>query len=102
MAEIIHANTHRGYRPSNGTEGDMFMAEWCERCSRANFSDPDQACHINLRAMAFGIDAPEYPAEWQLSNGGAPLCTAFIENGEPPYRCELTLDMFNAEEPQNG
>ena len=26
------------YRPSNGAEGDYFMAEWCEQCEK---DDPE-------------------------------------------------------------
>ncbi|MEL6921116.1 MAG: hypothetical protein AAFO77_08825 [Pseudomonadota bacterium] len=86
---------HRPYRPSNGTEGDIFMAAWCERCARWNYDDPDAVCMIQLRALAHSIDDPDYPEEWQYSDGGVPICSAFTQT-EPTFlpRCTETLDLF--------
>ncbi|MGC1494191.1 MAG: hypothetical protein WA790_00170 [Sulfitobacter sp.] len=93
-----HSGTLRPYRPSNGTEGDIFMAEWCERCALSNFDDPDTSCMINLRALAHSIGDPEYPAEWNYTNGGIPQCTAFTSETPCEPRCDKTLDMFAQEE----
>ena len=92
-----HSGTLRLYRPSNGTEGDLFMAEWCGNCKRANFDDPDQACMIQLLALAHKIDDPNYPAEWNYTNGGIPQCTAFTTEAPAEPRCDQTLDMFDQE-----
>lgn len=92
---IEPGGTYRPYRPSNGTQGDIFMAEWCENCALAKFDDPDRACDINLRAMAHDIGEKAYPAEWQYSNGGVPICTAFTEIEPAEPRCEHTIDMFD-------
>jgi hypothetical protein len=73
----------------------MFMAEWCAKCSLAHFDDEDRACMINLRALAHDIDEPEYPAEWNYSNGGVPQCTAFTTGDPKEPRCDCTLDMFD-------
>lgn len=94
MSAPQHAGELRPYRPSNGTEGDIFMAEWCARCAHANFDDEDRACMINLRAIAHQIDDPHYPAEWQFSNGGVPQCTAFAYDMPDEERCDATPDMF--------
>ena len=94
---MSHAGTYRPYRPSNGTEGDIFMAEWCEKCALANYDDPDRACMIQLRALAHGIDEPEYPGEWNYSNAGIPQCTAFTVKEPPEPRCEKTPDMFETQ-----
>lgn len=89
-----HAGIHRPYRPSNSIEGDIFMAEWCANCVKANLDDVDRACIINLRAIAHQIDDPEYPEEWQFSNGGVPFCSAFSEGPVVKPQCDQTPDMF--------
>lgn len=62
------------YRPSNGTEGDIFTAEFCANCTRhEDFTE----CDIALRSFAFSIGDDEYPEEWQYDSEGNPTCTAF-------------------------
>lgn len=95
--EPRHAGQHRPYRPSNGTEGDMFMAAWCERCAMMDHDDPEETCMIQLRALAHSIDDPEYPAEWQYTDGGVPQCTAFTAEAPAEPRCDKTIDMFGDE-----
>ncbi|MDX8354341.1 hypothetical protein [Cognatiyoonia sp. IB215182] len=51
--------------------------------------------------MAHRIDDPEYPGEWQFSNGGVPICSAFTETLPVEPRCDLTIDMFQASELQD-
>jgi hypothetical protein len=57
----------RLYRPSNGTEGEGFMAAWCARCQRdqASRDDPGgfDGCEIIGRTMALAIDHADYPRE---------------------------------------
>lgn len=79
------------YRPSNGTEGDMFMAQWCENCALSGY-DGD-GCMIQLRSLAHDIDEPEYPVEWIKTDEG-PKCTAFTGDQPQEPRCEKTVDMF--------
>ena len=87
------------FRPSNGTEGDIFHGQYCTYC-RANAGE--DGCDIELRAMANDIDDPEYPKEWirewrdALNWWGAPLCTAYVSINDPERtpRCPNTLDMF--------
>lgn len=73
------------YRPSNGTEGEIFQAEWCERCRR---DTPKRPCRILTNAMALWTDDASYPKEWRYV-GDRPVCTAFKENKEraPVVRC---------------
>jgi len=59
------------YRPPNGTAGDIFVERWCGNCAR------NGRCDIPLRTLAYGIDDPRYPQEWQLCDDGRPICTAF-------------------------
>jgi hypothetical protein len=71
------------YRPSNGTEGDLFHSWFCFRCQHESEASP---CDILSRSLAFALDRPEYPTEWieddvpypQYSN---PRCTAFLAEG---------------------
>lgn len=95
---MAHSGTYRPYRPSNGTEGDIFMAEWCEKCALAGYEG--EGCMIQLRALAFGTHAPEYPAEWNYTNAGTPQCTAFRAEPEAEPRCDKTPDMFEQLEEQ--
>lgn len=66
------------YRPSNGTEGEMFMSRWCARCAKDNLN-PDTGeggCEIIANAFAFDIADAEYPREWRYVDG-EPVCAAF-------------------------
>lgn len=59
------------YRPSNGTEGDVFQGRFCERCTKA------ETCDIPARSMAFDVTDAEYPREWVRDKAGNGTCTAF-------------------------
>lgn len=89
------------YRPSNGTEGEIFMARWCRHCERdrAFQEKPDQAdgCPIVAKTFAFDIDHPDYPKEW-IEDERGPRCTAFTTDPTLPERCEATPDMFALQE----
>lgn len=79
---------HPKYRPSSGTEGDIFFANWCFKC------EAKELCPIPGATMAFDINDAEYPIEW-IRKEGAPTCTAFIKTGETmPFKDDLTIDMF--------
>lgn len=72
------------YRPSNGTEGEWFIAKWCATCvhEQARRDDPDaDGCDIVTWTMALPIDHPDYPNEWQYGPNG-PRCTAYWEDGK--------------------
>jgi hypothetical protein len=64
------------YRPSNGTEGEIFMEKWCERCM---LDTEDNPCEILTCALCFDIDESDYPKEWRYDYAGRPMCTAFVE-----------------------
>ena len=70
------------YRPSNGTEGEIFMNHFCDRCSKdAKYRetlDGSDGCEILANTLVFEIDDPEYPKEWIRDEKG-PRCTAFEE-----------------------
>lgn len=100
--------TTEPYRPSNGTEGDIFMSQFCSKCAREDFNDPDEAeggvsCNILTNALCCSISDKEYPKEWVRDTeshitdigGKGARCTAFVERGKDiSYRCDKTTDMF--------
>lgn len=72
------------YRPSNGTEGQMFIEAWCANCARdARFKDGEgKGCSILGRTLLFDLSDPLYPVEWiRAANDdewpGTARCTAF-------------------------
>jgi hypothetical protein len=77
------------YRPSNGTEGMMFMAEFCERCERERLWRKDQdkydGCQIAANSLVFNIGEDGYPAEW-IEDDEGPRCTAFEPERKPQKR----------------
>lgn len=82
-AEFYAPSAGKPYRPSNGTEGEIFHAAACARCTKwERATDPDdwpEGCMIELRALNHDIDDPEYPKEWIIGPDGQPTCTAFDE-----------------------
>lgn len=58
------------YLPANGTEGDIFEARWCERCTQEN-DDYGIWCDIHSLALR-----GEQPKEW-IYYENKPMCTAF-------------------------
>ena len=69
------------YRPSNGSEGADFMANWCDRCERdrAFREDDGDSCEIAAATMIYASTHPKYPTEWREDGPEGPRCTAFEE-----------------------
>lgn len=88
MPEIVPSEVVRLYRPSNGTEGEMFRAKFCERCALLDVEDEEfgmRTCAILGDVFAFQIQEKEYPKQWCYDDDGKPTCTAFLcEPIEPP------------------
>lgn len=84
MPVIIPAAAGKPYRPSNGTEGDLFYAQYCARC-RAE-EDDDNPCMIYGNALFNNIGDPDYPIEWKFDANGHPKCSAFVWRGPDPTR----------------
>lgn len=91
------------YRPCNGSEGEYFMASWCEECARdkvmngtaedcASGGTEDDWCEILGRSFRGDEPLPE----WVYGQDGQPCCTQFVPMDQPipPARCEHTSDMF--------
>lgn len=71
------------YRPSNGTEGEIFMSAFCYRCRR----DANSDCEIVGMTMCYDEDDPRYPKEWVRNVDddawpGTARCTAFEPMGD--------------------
>lgn len=68
------------YRPSNGTEGMMFMAKFCDRCQKeaAYRRNPNRTdgCSILCASMCYEVEDSGYPKEW-IEDDQGPRCTAF-------------------------
>ena len=89
------------YRPCNGSEGEFFIAMWCEECEHDKVMngsakmddadrDPDLYCEILSRSFR---DEPL--PEWNYGDDGQPRCANFAPIGTVVLpRCEHTTDMF--------
>lgn len=80
------------YRPSNGSEGEMFFSAWCHHC------DARSLCPIIGQTMEYNVEDDEYPEEWQYAHDGQPCCAAFVNADTLPSgtpRCDRTVDMFD-------
>lgn len=89
----------RSYRPSNGTEGEIFMAHFCDQCVRMR-DDGRLPCAILGLVLGLPQGHPDYPAEWVVDENGNASCTAFdYDDGEaePPARCPNTGDLFGGQ-----
>lgn len=62
------------YRPSNGTEGEMFTQDFCDRCVHGGGH-----CNIIALSMLHHVEEREYPRELKFDAEGCPTCTAFEE-----------------------
>jgi len=81
LATLLKKEAGKKYRPSNGSEGEIFTDYYCARCVREEFmhtmNDNDKKCEILTSTMFFDVDDEKYPSEWQYTKDGQPTCTAF-------------------------
>lgn len=70
----------RAYRPSNGTEGELFMQKYCYTCKKDD--QKDLFCPLLGDALCFDVDDEEFPKEWTYGLDGLPTCTAYEPNDE--------------------
>jgi hypothetical protein len=82
VADRVSRDRGKVYRPSNGTEGEMFMSRWCDRC--ALDEGRGGTCDRVMRAMAYKPNEIAYPREWRirwLERGFEAWCEAFVPLG---------------------
>ena len=93
MAEI------KLYRPSHGTEGDIFMGAWCAKCVKFKRCPEvgGRHCDIQMRVMCNRVTDADYPGEWRYNEDGEPVCTAF-EDVNPPTEADLKYLAWKAEQ----
>ena len=60
------------YRPSNGTEGELFEDAFCSNCKH------NDNCDIVFRTMSFDVDDDEYPNEWIYDKDNKPRCVNYV------------------------
>lgn len=74
-------NKVRSYCPSNGSEGEWFISQYCAKCIHEQFlhtqNGNHKTCKILSDTMVFSVNDPGYPKEWIYDNEGNPDCTAF-------------------------
>jgi hypothetical protein len=73
------------YRPSNGTEGDMFQEKFCNRCKK--FGPIEDSCQLLLSSLIYETSHPAYPKEWVFDADGRPTCTAFEAAKKEDDKC---------------
>ena len=98
MPYEIRELAFKPFRPSNGSEGEMFFAAFCMKCAKDDMGKDEETgkqCRIIGDSMAYDIDDDKYPTEWTHNEKGAPVCTAFsaVEPDEPPF-INLTEPLF--------
>ncbi len=73
------------YHPSNSTEGEIFIAKWCQHCVHIGGVDDKDSCQILGDSFAFDIDHKSYPTAWVQDDESGPQCTEFsTEDGVVP------------------
>ena len=97
LAESLKASSAgQKWRPSNGTEGEIFASSWCGNCTKWK---SDDGCRIRAATMFFSLDDPEYPKQWRIGESGQPECSAYRDRDAklvamPAPRCKHTAELF--------
>lgn len=90
------------YRPSSGTEGEIFAANWCDKCrrERAYRLDPEEAdgCAILTATFVFDVDHEDYPKEW-IDGPDGPCCTAYQPENDESWAHATIQDRSQMELP---
>ena len=74
---------NNSYRPSNGTEGMIFVDKYCSNCIHGKYEHTgdtkDNPCEILTLSYFYDTHEKEYPKEWIYNNEGKPTCTSFVK-----------------------
>lgn len=102
--EFCAGTAGKRYMPSNGTEGEFFMAAWCEECARdkamngtAHREGREETDEDWCEILGRSFREDSIP-EWVYGEDGQPKCTQFTPMDQPIQapRCPNTPDMFDA------
>lgn len=66
------------YRPSNGSEGDWFESQFCERCEKDRAFWQDGNCDPDKVCMIHNLSYVRQVPQW-IYVDGEPVCTEFEE-----------------------
>lgn len=73
----------RMYRPTSGTEGEMFIGHFCRNCIHGKYEHTrdinDKPCEIISFSFMCDINDKDYPEEWIYDDKDKPTCTAFVK-----------------------
>jgi len=99
LAKLYVEHAGQRYEPSNGTEGEIFMSEWCRQCARDRAmreGEPETECDDDELCTIIAANFAGEAKEWVYGTDGQPMCTAFVKASSeiPAPRCEHTPDMF--------
>jgi len=100
LAPPIQKGPWPPYSPSNGSEGCIFEAKFCDRCAHEDI-ETERWCDIHTNALFYYTNQEGFPAEYWVYFNGEPTCLAFKDrddglNGRAPIPFDdpAQLDMF--------
>ncbi len=73
LAAMLVPKAGEKWRPSNGTEGEIFYDSWCANCIR----ETRRGCPIQLDTMLYDVIDEQYPGAWRYGTNGQPECSSF-------------------------
>ena len=69
------------YFPSNGTEGECFIATWCENCRKdTGLRGGKVFCSIFNKSLT--CEQSVIIKQWIINDKGEPECTSFVDYRE--------------------
>lgn len=76
---FFKAKAGKPYRPSNGSEGEIFYHAWCAECAHDDIyrRTQENGCPIWADALAYASDDPNYPKQLVWDTDGQPVCKGF-------------------------
>lgn len=90
--------TSEQWTPSNNTEGDAFIGQWCRYCARDKPSSEGKSvdeCEDGDLCEILAASFCGAAGEWRQMDSGETCCTAFVHHGQPiPQTDTQTIDMF--------
>jgi len=74
-------NKTEKFRPSNGTDGEIFMCDFCYHCINEKWihdqKEGDKKCEILSKMILLDTDNKNYPEELTYDTEDYPICTAY-------------------------